>query len=79
MKIEIQFPIVRMFSDYHDIEYYASILSDATGVKVRGNEETFDQSTGMYIGSFCVGDRNNEEIVKLVKEKYGNRTVRIHD
>lgn len=70
MKIEIQFPIIRMFHDYHDIEYYAGILSDAIGVKVRGTEEALIR--GMYIGSFYVGDRNNEEIVKLVKEKYGN-------
>ena len=72
MKIEIEFPMVRVFGDYHEIDVFKDALCDITGKIVKCREECFLNDRALFVGSFYIGEYSDSE--STIRDKISELT-----
>lgn len=71
MKIEIEFPLVRVFVDYHEIDVFKDTLCDITEQQVKSKMVCFWEPNGLYVGAFWIGELSDfEDIIREKTQKY---------
>ena len=69
---KISFPLVRAFSDYHEIDQYRRTLSDFFLGDINSYDLGYHRPTGAYYGLFFIGENpKKEDVETFLKKKAG--------